>query len=228
MASILITGASRGLGLAHAQAYAADGWQVFAACRAPEKADALRAIPGVTVLRHDAAERGGGGALAEQIGDAAIDVFINNAGMSGGWDASQMLSGFDRDLADRTFEVNVWGAIDAARAVMPAVAKSARKTIVNISSMLGSMTICTNPGLLQYRMSKAALNMAMRSMAAEWGPQGLIVISMHPGWVQTDMGGPQAHLTVAESIAGQRAVIGGLAAKDNGRFLQWNGEDHPW
>jgi NAD(P)-dependent dehydrogenase (short-subunit alcohol dehydrogenase family) len=77
-------------------------------------------------------------------------------------------------------------------------------------------------------MSKAALNMAMRSMAAEWGPQGLIVISMHPGWVQTDMGGPQAHLTVAESIAGQRAVIGGLAAKDNGRFLQWNGEDHPW
>jgi NAD(P)-dependent dehydrogenase (short-subunit alcohol dehydrogenase family) len=228
MPTVLITGASRGLGLEHAKTYAAQGFEVLAACRDPDAAHDLKAIAGVKILRHDATDRDGGARLKHQLGDQPIDIFLNNAGHGGTWDERSMLKGWDRALADQVFEVNVWGAVEAARAVLPNVAASEHKVIVNISSMLGSMVVCTNPGLLQYRMSKAALNMAMRSMAAEWGPMGVTVISMHPGWVQTDMGGPQAPLTAAESIAGQQKVIAGLSPADNGRFLQWNGQEHPW
>ena len=217
MPTVMIIGASRGIGLELARQYANDGWRVHATTRTPAQPGPLGALAGDTVLHalevRDAAQIA---ALAAAVGHEAIDVLIHNAGVSGwGMPRAEVMA------------VNAEAPIRVAQALLPAVLRGTQKKIVLMTSQLGAR-YGRRGSLGFYGDSKAALNDAFRALAPEWGQQGVIAIVMHPGWVRTDMGGASAPLSVAESVAGMRQVIARLTAAEHGRFWTWNGREHPW
>lgn len=197
MATIIITGANRGLGLEMAKQYAANGWNVIATAREPEKAKELQAIDKVTVMQLDAAEDASVQKFAEQLGDRPVDLFINNAGIYGP-------SEFDRQGWLDLFNINVIGPVELATALKDNVTQSKDKKMVVISSQVGSIAENDSGSMMYYRTSKAAVNQAWNSLAQQWKGEGLTLAMMHPGWVQTDMGGENADLTPEESVEGMR------------------------
>lgn len=221
MATAVITGANRGLGLEMAKQYAADGWDVIGTAREPEKADELNAIDGVTVMQLDAAEDASIEKFAEQLGDRPVDLFINNAGIYGP-------SELDRQKWLDLFNVNVVGPVKLATALKNNVAKSGDRKMVVISSQVGSIAENESGSMMYYRTSKAAVNQAWHSLAQQWQDDGLTLVMLHPGWVQTDMGGENADLTPQQSVAGMRSVIDGLSQDRNGKFYDHSGREIPW
>lgn len=221
MATVLIIGANRGIGLEMARQYAANGWTVIATAREPEKADELDAIDGVRVLPLDVADDSSVENFAGQLGDQPIDLLINNAGIYGP-------SEFDRKQWLELFNVNVIGPVKLATALKDNVAKSAAGKMVVISSQVGSIAENDSGSMMYYRTSKAAVNQAWTSLAQLWKDEGLTLAMMHPGWVQTDMGGADADLTPQQSVAGMRAVIDGITHDENGRFYDYSGREIPW
>ena len=228
MARVLITGANRGIGLALARHYAADGWHVHATCRDPDKAEALGALAGdrLSVHRLDVTDAASVAACAAEIGDVAIDLLINNAGVSGG--TATGLADIDYARWAHTIDVNTFGPTRVAQAFVEPLAASERRLLVNISSRLGSMAENTEGGSYVYRSSKAALNAVIRSLAIDLAPRGIVVVALHPGWVATDMGGAEAPIGPDESVAGMRRVIAGLGSADSGRFYAYDGREIPW
>lgn len=226
MNTVLVTGANRGIGLEFAKQYAADGWRVIGACRDPKNADELGAIDGeVTRLELDVADAGSVAAMARALEGAPVDLLINNAGVFGQRGAG--VGETDYETWNRTFEVNVAGAMRVLEALMPNLRAGKGKTVVNISSGMGSIERA-GPGNHVYRSSKAALNMTMRSVAAELAGEGFIVTLQSPGWVRTDMGGASASLSPEESVTGMRKVIGALTPADNGGYFAYDGDPIPW
>ncbi len=223
--TVVITGANRGLGLAFARRFSADGFQVIGTARQPDKAVELRAL-GVRIEQLDVTDAESVRRLGEAIGDAAVDILINNAGIGGGW--GRLLKDVDIDEAERILQVNCLGPMRVTQALLPALHKGDRKLIVNITSMLGSIERNTRGGSYGYRESKAALNMFTRSIAAELEPHGFTCIAMNPGWVKTDMGGPNARLTPEQSIDAMVKVIEGLSTEHTGRFYSHGGDLVPW
>ncbi|WP_373490836.1 SDR family oxidoreductase [Parasphingorhabdus sp.] len=221
MATIIITGANRGLGLEMAKQYAADGWNVIGTAREPEKADALNAIDAVTVLPLDAAEDASIETFAKDLGDQPVDLLINNAGIYGP-------SEFDRKDWLDLFSINVIGPVRLATALKDNVARSADGKMVVISSQVGSIAENDSGSMIYYRTSKAAVNQAWTCLAKQWQDDGLTLAMLHPGWVQTDMGGEDADLTPQESVEGMRGVIGGLTHDQNGKFYDYSGREIPW
>mgnify|MGYP003145176686 FL=1 len=221
MATIVITGANRGLGLEMAQQYAAQGWDVIGTAREPEKAKELGAIDKVTVMQLDAAEDESVENFVQDLGDQPVDLFINNAGIYGP-------SEFDRDQWLDLFNVNVVGPVKLATALKDNVAKSADKKMVVLSSQVGSIAENETGSMMYYRTSKAAVNQAWNCLAQQWKDEGLTLAMMHPGWVQTDMGGENADLTPQESVEGMRSVIDGLTHDQNGKFYDYSGREIPW
>ncbi len=240
MSTVLLTGANRGLGLEFVRQYAADGWDVLATCRHPEKADALNRYaaehPTVKVASLDVTESTSIEALAERWRDIPVDVLINNAGvLSGGastgpatqTDPGQEWGGLDAEAWVRAFRANTVGPALVTEAFLPNVRKSQGRKIVMVSTSMSSLTR-GQPGFIAYRSTKAALNMVMRTLAAEVTSEGLVVVSLHPGWVQTDMGGMEAELRPEESVRRLRRVIEGLTLADSGAFLDNQGGVMPW
>ena len=223
MSTILITGAARGLGLEFTRQFAAKGWRIHACARKPE---ALKGVKGdihphkLEVTDHKAVK-----ALAQELADEAIDVLICNAGVAGR-DAGT-LGQIDAAAWRETFEVNTLAPLVMAEAFVPHVARSKDKKLVAITSVLGSITN-NNGGMYAYRASKTALNMEWRSLSLDTANKGLICVALHPGWVQTDMGGSGAPLTIAQSVPSMVKVIDGLKPSDNGRYLQYDGTELPW
>lgn len=231
MPSVLVTGANRGLGLEFVDQYAGAGWRVWASCRDPGTADRLNDIASrsgarATVHRVDVTDDAQVEALAAELRNEAIDVLLNNAGVYGG--DAQRFGDVDYDTWALTFRVNTMAAIKMAEAFVEPVVRSSRKVIACISTQMGSIADNTSGGYYIYRSSKAALNAVVRSLAHDLRARGVIVVALHPGWVATDMGGPDAPLKPAESIAGLRALIDRLTLDDSGRFLRYNGTDIPW
>jgi NAD(P)-dependent dehydrogenase (short-subunit alcohol dehydrogenase family) len=230
MPTVLITGANRGIGLALARGYAAEGWRVHACCRHPDKAKDLKALQAevedrLAVHRLDVTDGLKVASLARELAKEAIDLLINNAGVSG------PRSGFGETDYDRwqpVIGVNSFAPLRMAERFVEQVARSERKLIVNISSKMGSIAANVGSNSIIYRASKAALNQVSKSMAMALGPRGITVIVFHPGWVSTDMGGSEAPVTPADSAAGMRVVIDGVTAADNGRFFNYDGEELPW
>lgn len=231
MTSVLITGANRGLGLEFVRQYAAEGWRVFACCRDPERAEALAGIAagaaaGVSVHRLDVGAFDQIDALARALADEAIDVLINNAGIYGA--KPQDLDSLDYESWAETLRINCLAQVRVCQAFLEHVARSRRRIIVAISSKMGSIADNTTGRGYIYRTSKAALNAAMKSLAIDLAPRGVTVAVLHPGWVKTAMGGPDAPLGVEESVAGMRAVIAGLEPGRSGRFFGHDGAPIPW
>jgi NAD(P)-dependent dehydrogenase (short-subunit alcohol dehydrogenase family) len=227
MPSVLISGASRGLGLEFVRQYAADGWQVHAACREPGTAAALQAVAGDVVLhRLEVVEKASLDALALSVKSLALDLVIANAGVSGPRGMTAEL--VDRESWLETLAVNTIAPLALAGALRRNLEKGQQKKVVAISSRLGSITCNDNGGLYVYRSAKAALNAAWKSLAIDWQAAGMACVVLHPGWVATDMGGPGADLQPAESVAGMRKVIAGLTPASNGHFYNYDGAELPW
>jgi NAD(P)-dependent dehydrogenase (short-subunit alcohol dehydrogenase family) len=231
MPTVLITGANRGIGLEFARQYAADGWKVFAACRSPGAAKELATLARgtgdkVIVSGMDVTEGKSVRSAARQLAHEAIDLLINNAGTSGA--PGQRTGHLDYENWAQVFEVNTMGPLHVVEAFVDHVARSERRSIVAITSGMGSLADNTSGGSIAYRSSKAAVNMAMRSAAAELAPRGVICVVVNPGWVRTRMGGAGAPLPVADSVAAMRALFDRLRPSDSGKFFNYDGSEHPW
>ncbi len=228
--TVLITGANRGIGLALARGYLAEGWRVHACCRQPGKAKDLKALQAgagerVAIHRLDVTDGLKVANLSRELAEAAIDLLINNAGVSG------PRGGFGETDFDRwqpVFSVNTFAPLRVAERFVEQVARSERKLIVNISSKMGSIGANVSSDSIIYRASKTALNQVSKCLAMALAPRGITVVLFHPGWVSTDMGGPEAPVTPADSAAGIRAVIARATPGDNGRFFNYDGEELPW
>ena len=226
MPTVLITGANRGIGLEFARSFAAEGWSVHACCRQPDKASRLKAVAGEVALhRLDVTNGLQVAGLARELADQPLDLLLNNAGIYG------PRTGFaqtDYDEWAPVFQVNTMAPLRMAERFVAQVARSERKLIANISSKMGSIGDNARGGSYIYRSSKAALNMIVKSLSVDLAGRGIAVVAFHPGWVQTDMGGPEAALTAADSVAGMHAVIDRLGPPDNGKFFNYDGSEIPW
>lgn len=227
MPTVLITGANRGLGLEFAKQYAADGWSVIATCRNPIGVGELAQIEGdVAVYGLDVNNPPSLERFVADLDGRAIDVLINNAGVYG----PKGITAKDVTAEDwmPVMQTNMMAPLFMARALLDNVTKGDRKLIVNISSVMASIEKGAAGSEYIYRSSKAALNMVMACYAQEIADTGVAVVMFHPGWVQTDMGGPSATLTPTESITALRASIENLSADDNGKFMNYDGTPMPW
>ncbi len=221
MGTVLITGANRGIGLEMAKQYADNGWAVIGTAREPEKATELNAISNAKTMQLDAADDDSVTSFMNQLGDQPVDLYINNAGIFGPQE-------FDRDGWLELFNVNVVAPVKLANALKDNVAKSNDKKMVVISSQVGSIAENDSGEMMYYRSSKAAVNQAWKSLSNQWKDEGLTLTMMHPGWVQTDMGGPHADLTAEESVSGMRQVIDQTSHKQTGSFHDYSGREIPW
>ena len=227
MATVLITGANRGLGLEFCKQYADEGWDVLACCRNPETADKLADIPQVRVLPLDVSDFAQIDKLAAQLQDTAIDVLINNAGIYG--DSPRRSFGqLDYAAWTQTLTINTQSPVKMAEAFLPHLQRGDKKMLVSISSQMGSIADNGSGGSIVYRTSKAALNAAMKSIAIDLAEQGIGVLVLHPGWVKTDMGGPNALIDAQKSVAGMRQVIARFTLDQSGGFLKYDGSSLPW
>ena len=228
MANIAITGAGRGIGLELVKQYAQAGDRVFALCRSPEKAEALNAVAAasggaVTVHAMDVGDDASVKAGAAATGTGPIDVLLNVAGIVGG--EKQGLE--DQAWGDwqDAFNVMVIGPLRVMQAFLPRLGAGAK--VINITSQLAAST-WPYGGFYSYGATKAGLNRMMRSVALDVKDRGIVIGLVHPGWVQTDMGGADAEITTAESASGIRQITADWTLERSGDFLKWNGETHPW
>lgn len=231
MTTVLITGANRGLGLEFCRQYAADGWDVIACCRKPEEASDLaklaRQYTTIQVETLDVADFDQIDALSKKLSDCCIDVLINNAGVYG----DKQSGGFgqlDYQAWTNSLAINTQAPMKMAEAFLRQVKCSRNKLIVNISSLMGSIADNDSGGSILYRSSKAALNAAMKSLAIALKDQSVGVLTFHPGWVRTDMGGPNGLIDAAESITGMRTLIKNFSLDQSGSFVKYDGTPMPW
>jgi len=229
MSNIVITGANRGIGLELARQYAQAGNSVFAFCRTPTPADALNALAQssngrVSVHAMDVSDDASIQAAARAIGDRPVDVLINNAGIGGGKD--QSLDQADTAAWMEAFQVMAIGPFRVIQAFLGNLKKAADPKVLTITSQIGATTWPMG-GYYVYASAKAAVNRVMIAMARDLKGQVNVAL-VHPGWVRTDMGGPNADLSAEESAAGIRSVIASLTPVDSGKFYKWNGDIHPW
>ena len=222
--TVLITGANRGIGLELARQYSAAGWHVIGTARAPAAAKDLIELD-VQIVQLDVTDQDSVHRLANTLADQSIDVLINNAGVLS---RLQSIKDIDFDQFDRMMAVNTVGPIRVTQAVLANLQAGKTRKIINISSVAGSITSKSSGGMYGYSESKAALNMFTRSLAGELRSDGFTCVVIHPGWVQTDMGGSSAAVTVQESAAGIRKVVENLTAADSGEFWTFDGQHLPW
>lgn len=223
MSTVLITGAARGLGLDFVKQYAARGWRVHACAREP---GALKAIEGdIQVHRLEVTDYAAVAALSRELAGEAIDVLLCNAGVAGR--EATVFGSIDPAVWRQTFEVNALAPLMMAEAFVEHVARSQGRKLVAISSRLGSIALADN-GRYAYRASKTALNMEWKGLSKDLAGRSLICVVLHPGWVQTDMGGAAATLTIEQSVPALVKLIDGLKPADNGRFINYDGSEIPW
>ncbi|MCE2990183.1 MAG: SDR family oxidoreductase [Burkholderiales bacterium] len=225
MQSVLIIGASRGLGLEFVRQYRQDSWLTLGTCRSPEQ-DALLAAEGATALRLDVNEAESFASLARALDGRSLDLCIYNAGVFGP-EGAHVRTAPDRESFDAVMHANVFGALQAIPVVAPALAKSKGK-FAFVTSRMGSIEHIASGNAPMYRASKAALNAVVKCAANEYGPHGVTCFVMHPGWVKTDMGGANADLEPSVSISGMRKVIASADASANGKFFNYDGALLPW
>ena len=222
--TVLVTGANRGIGLELVRQLRARGHHLIGTARNPEEATDLKET-GALVLPLDVTDGSSVLALAEALEGRAIDLLINNAGIMG--HSAKSFAETDFDEVITTFDVNSLGPMRVTQALLPNLLAGNGKTVVQISSTMGSIAN-NSGGYYGYRASKSALNMLNKSLALELADLGITAVVLHPGWVQTRLGGANAAITPQESVTGMLLVIAGLGPQDNGRFLDYKGEELPW
>jgi NAD(P)-dependent dehydrogenase (short-subunit alcohol dehydrogenase family) len=225
---VFITGANRGIGLEFARQYAEAGWKVIACCRDLNHATSLQELadtyPDIKTYALDVADFAAIEALAAELKDVKIDVLINNAGVY----PSSDLDHADPEQWLHAFKVNSMAPFKMASAFTPNLAAGQLKKLVTLSSKMGSLDDNTSGGSYIYRTSKVAANMVMKSLATDLKPYGIAVAALHPGWVQTEMGGPGALIDTQASVSGLRKVIEDLNLDNSGKFIAYDGKVINW
>lgn len=222
--TVLITGANRGIGLEYARQFAAKGYHVIGTVRDPADAKELAAVAD-RVEPLDVTDPASVAALAQRLHGVPIDILVNNAGVFDRKDVT--IDKVDFVMMEQTLAVNTLGPLRVTQALLPNLRAGKRRTIVNMSSQLGSITD-SNGRWYAYRASKAALNQINKTLSAELAPEGFTCVVLHPGWVRTDMGGAGATYSPEESVAGLIAVIEKLGPTETGRFYDFKGTPIPW
>jgi NAD(P)-dependent dehydrogenase (short-subunit alcohol dehydrogenase family) len=218
MPTMLVTGANRGIGLEFARQYAADGWRVIACCRKPAEATDLHEVQGdLRVEMLDLGDDGQITALARRLQGEPIDLLINNAGVYG------PSSGTDTAAWLDVLRINCIGPLHLSQQLADNVACSQRKLIVSLTSGMGSISGTDYGGYYMYRTSKAALNMAMKTLSLDLKGRRIAVVIVSPGWVKTDMGGKGAPLTPGESVGSMRLLLDTLKSSDSGKLFDYDG-----
>jgi NAD(P)-dependent dehydrogenase (short-subunit alcohol dehydrogenase family) len=220
VAIVCITGANRGIGVELARQYSERGDHVVAGCRGPS--DVLRGLGVEVVEGVDVTDDAGVSRLIESLDGRTVDVLVNNAGVL----SDESLDDLDFDRIRRQFEVNSLGPLRVTAALRGNLCRGSRVAI--ITSRMGSIEDNTSGGRYGYRMSKAAVNMAGRSLAHDLKDAGVAVVILHPGFVRTDMTGHQGLVDPSESAAGLIARIDQLSLEASGSFWHANGEPLPW
>ncbi|MBU8900500.1 SDR family oxidoreductase [Corallococcus sp. H22C18031201] len=226
----VITGASRGIGLEFVQQLLRRGDTVDAGVRAPEQAlrlEPFHQVAGNRLRIHalDVSDPVSVRNFAADVCFEPVDVLINNAGVPGQWVGLHEL---DYDDMARTLAVNALGPLRITAALLPALRQGTVRKVAYVSSRMGAVSSNTEGGAYAYRMSKAALNMGVRSVALDLRAEGFSCVLLHPGWVQTDMGGPDAPVVPEVSVRGMLRIIDGLTPEQSGRFFDFEGEEVVW
>ena len=232
MRRVLVTGGNRGIGLELVRQLLARGDRVVATARKPAQSQALNRLVAahpnrLHVLPLDAAKA----ASVEELGRElplvtdALDVVVANAGVLPEGERFGQVR--QEDLV-HAFTVNAAGVFLLAQVVAPMLERGASPRFAAISSVLGSIARTQRFGTPSYAMSKAALDMAIRQLAHELGPRGIVCLALHPGWVKTDMGGDKAPVTAKHSVCGLLTLVEGLQRRDSGRFFDYTGAAHAW
>jgi NAD(P)-dependent dehydrogenase (short-subunit alcohol dehydrogenase family) len=222
MPTALILGASRGIGHELARQYKADGWRVIATARKPADLEELSRL-GCEAHPLDVTSADSIAGLGWKLDDEKIDIAWLVAGVFGPRDDAFPTQ---QDF-DTVMHTNVLAAMRVLPIVCPLVAATHGKLGV-LSSRMGSIGSRTSASGSLYRASKAALNSVVKDASLTWGPQGATLVAFHPGYVQTDMGGPGAQLTPEQSVASLRATLAAADASANGTFLNYDGMPIDW
>lgn len=225
---IVVTGANRGIGLEFVKQLSQQGHQVVATARQPDNAQELQAWAkdrDVIVSQLDVSDNKSVQQFVQQFNDKTIDVLINNAGV---YPQSGQLGSLDWEMFAKGFEVNAIAPIRLSEALLPALKRGEGRRIAQVTSQMGSISDNGSGGHYAYRMSKAALNMGNKSLAHDLSEDGFVCLALHPGWVQTDMGGANAKLTPKQSVEGMIQNIFKSEQDKNGAFLSWDGSALPW
>lgn len=233
MLTWVITGANRGIGLGLTSLVLKRGDHAIACMREPEKAEALAAQKDLhgdwlTLLRLDVTDKDSVAAAAEAV-TRPVDVLVNNAGIFGprGSDSpGQEALDMDFDAFTEVLAINTLGPLRVSQAFLPQV-EAARGKIITITSRMGSLA-GSNDGAIAYRASKAAVNKVMLGLAEAIRPKGIPVLLVHPGWVQTDMGGKAADITTAQSVAGIVSLADKLDMSMSAQFRNYDGSPIAW
>ena len=230
---ILITGANRGIGLELTKLLIHNGDQVYGSARFTN-ADNLRDLQPAGIVRLDYGDLHSIANAAAKMkrNVSGLDMLINCAGIDAralGHKDPRGPFDMDVDVYTELVRINVGGPIELTRSLLPLLRKGTDPFVINISSQLASMQVAATKGRdTPYCVSKAALNMWSVKTAAKLRPEGIGVAMMHPGWVRTDMGGAGGNMSVFESASGIVATLNKLTFADTGRFIRWDGSDHPW
>lgn len=232
MRRVLITGANRGIGLALVRKFLNRGDQVFAGYRSMENSADLLDIaannPGeVSAIPLDVANLTSILECVQLVTQQAdrLDILVNNAAVHLG---DEKLSMVKSDKLLRALQINAVGPVLVAQKFIDLLGAADQPLIINVSSEAGSVSKMEKFRGYGYYGSKAAENMYTRALAFDPETDGITVIAIHPGWVRTDMGGPEAPLLAADSAEGILKVIDALTPKDNGKFFTWEGREYPW
>ena len=232
METVLITGVNRGIGLEFSRQLAEDGWCVLACSRDLEKSDALNKLAAeyperITLYALDVTDHRQIEKLSQILANKPIDLLINNAGVFP--DINDRSFGqTDYDSWAHAFLVNTMAPLKMAEEFIAQITQSSRKTIVTITSKMGSVADNGRGGSYIYRSSKSAVNMVIKSIAIDLESNDIISVLLHPGWVRTDMGGPSGLISVEQSVSGMLSVIREVTSADSGKFIAYDGQIIPW
>ncbi len=230
MATILITGSNRGIGLEFVNQYLARGDSVIATCRDPEQASKLQELQSaqsrLKIMQLEVSNSKSLEQFASELGNEAVDVFINNAGIYGPHAAR--FGEVTEPGWSQVFQVNTIAPLLLTQRLIGNFLQGKERKLVYVTSKMGSIADNQSGGNYIYRSSKTALNQVVRSLAFDLSGDGLTAVVIHPGWVQTDMGGPNALITTPTSVGGMISVIDGLDKKDSGKFFNYDGNLIPW
>lgn len=229
--TVFISGANRGIGLGMALLMAGKGYRVFAGYREEARSERLfqesrqeaRIVPVKVDVTRQSDLRGLVDTIASRAGH--LDILINSAGINLG-KAGEIDSLSLKDFTE-SFRVNVGGPFLTTRYLLPLLKKGSEKKVVNITSVMGSIQLSTGD-MAPYRVSKAALNMLTKNLAIAYQPYGITVVGLHPGWVRTDMGGPEAPLSVEESVTRLLGIIENLSPSRSGEVISVEGQVIPY
>lgn len=226
MATWVVTGANRGIGLEFAKQLLAEGHSVIAGVRSPESMKFSHEK--MSILQLDVSSTSSVHEFAENVKSMSqsIDILVNNAGrMDGRW---QSLEDVDPEVSLEVLNVNTIGPLRVSQVLWPLLQASNKGKIANISSLMGSIDDCMSGRSYAYRTSKTGLNMITKILAVEGKNHNITVTAYHPGWAKTDMGGERAPVPVSVSVKGLIGLIHKQDIAQSGRFFEYTGDELPW